>query len=123
MIAPNRKLTLYPAVYYKNHPEKTIPFYRGSSAKYGNSIRMKAIDCTMHPVTPTNPTNFQMTYFYVNIHGCPMGLKPGDKVTVKEILYVYVKKYKTTVGITIQEDPTLKNLENENEGLYQGIDF
>jgi len=123
MICPNRRITLRPVIYYKNHPEMNVPFRRTYSKKFGNAIQMRAIDCEPHAITPTNPKQFQMTSFYVNIHGCPMGLKPGDQVTVKEILYIYVYKYKAIIGITVQEDPTQKNLENENEGLYQGIDF
>lgn len=100
MIYPNRPLPLKAYRDYKSHPEKYQEKLIGHMNGFGEFQQFQ-----LHDVNYSVGGKPIYGYFYIQIFGCEIDLKPGDMVTIDKILYFQNKNKLAMIGCTIKEKP------------------
>lgn len=98
MIDIKRPITLKPYKDYKNKPEKYQEKLVGNMKTFGDFQQFQ-----IHDYNRTSKDNLAFGFFYLQIYGCEIDLKPGDMVTIDKILYLQNKNKLAIIGCTIKE--------------------
>lgn len=123
MIVLNRPIALKPFKDYKNQPEKYQEKFIGSMKRFGEYQQFQ-----VHDTNESKNGRVTFGFFYIQIYGCEIDLKPGDMVTIDRILYLQNKSKLAIIGCTIKEkspfqlDSELKErLDQEENDDYIGF--